>query len=215
MRASASCKYSATCRGLRQRAGAMVSQGRGVILRSCVRLAASWPPLVAAAAHRGAARMTRTARRPRLALRRRNLRPTAPTPHGRRRGDAVPDQPAARRARPARRCAPTATAPRCLESGRHDGAPELLRRRPAHRATPLSLVAITRYPCTRTRIAVGAEHRLGHGQRHDAGAHRRGMDGLAAAPRSHAQRRISRRGRGCDAGGADRRSTATVTARRT
>ena len=61
--------------------------------------------------------------------------------------------------------------------------------------TPLSLVGVTRYPRPHGGLRGRPEHRLGHRRLRDARTHRRGMDGLAAAPRDHPDRLLPRRGR--------------------
>ncbi len=92
-------------------------------------------------------------------------------------------------ARPAARCVPTGNCGRVAASqvdsmvARDYFADD--RARGADAA-----VAGRRHPLPSARCGVRgrAEHRLGHRQLHDPGAHRGRMDGLAAAPRNHAQR---------------------------
>ena len=98
------------------------------------------------------------------------------------------------------RCAPTGNWARGRQPGHQHGALELLRRRPSVGAD--ADVARRRHPLSGARRAVRgrAEHRLGHRQLHDAGAHRGGMDGVPSAPRNHAQRRVPRRRRRRHAG---------------
>ena len=62
--------------------------------------------------------------------------------------------------------------------------------------TPLSLVAVTRYRAHAADVTLGQNIAWGTGSDATPGAHRGRMDGLPAAPRDHAQRRIPRRGRG-------------------
>ncbi len=94
-------------------------------------------------------------------------------------------------------CTRTRRSRRSRQPGADDGPLGLLRRRTPHRADPALADHDDRLPDAPRRNLGRAEHRLGERRLQHAPPHRPRMDGLAASPGDHPDRRLPRRGRRC------------------